>query len=363
MAIIRGTSAGEMLFGTKAEDNSIAGNGGNDLIFGRGGNDLLLGGKGNDVLFGRNGHDEMYGGAGDDYLSGGNGRDTLSGDKGNDTLRGGNGNDTFVINANLAGDGVKQIADFDIDRSLRRMTFDDTLELSNAGGHSFVFQETVDGNIELYIDGELTAVINGSRGSTFSAADLLSATEFSGGSPSSVSLLDADGNAIKYTISGTSEDDQLSGVPGISNTIAGNDGGDLISGRGKADVLLGNSGNDTLMGTNGNDTLFGGGDDDDLHGGNGADLLNGDKGADTLEGGNGADTFVFNVKHAGTGVDTVTDFDLAEGDTLSFMNVTGTLSATQDGADVLIEHDGALLVVIETTDATDMAAFVDNVFV
>ena len=363
MANISGDGTDEVLRGVAGEENSIAGNDGNDKIIGRGKSDLLLGGKGDDTVFGANGHDEMYGGAGNDYLKGGNGRDSLSGDKGNNTLNGGNGDDTFVINAALVGQSFSLIEDFDIERQLRRMTFDDALQIKNVGGQQFVLQETSDGDVELYVDGVLMATIQGSVCGGLSASDLLNATDFVGGSPASVTLLDEFGAEIQHKIVGTPEDDALSGVPGISNLIVGQSGDDILNGRGKGDELLGNQGQDTLNGSSGSDTLKGGGGADELSGGNGGDDLFGDKGNDTLDGGRGsdeltgganADTFQFNVAHAGTGVDTITDYDAAEGDVIALLNVTGSVTTAQNGADAEIYHDGELLFVVLDTAEGDL---------
>lgn len=357
MAVKNGGSGNDILIGAGGEENSLAGNGGNDVLIGRGKSDLLLGGKGNDILFGANGHDELYGGAGDDLVSGGNGRDTLSGDKGNNLLLGGNGDDTFVIDAALSGtEAYDTIGDFDVGRQLRRMTFDDAILLKNVAGQSFVFQETADGDVILLVNGVERALFNGSRGAELSAADLLRVTEFTGGTPSSVALLDKDGVPIPFTLSGTSGDDLIVGQPGIANTIAGNAGDDEIIGRGKDDVLLGNGGNDELTGSNGNDTLFGGGDDDLLQGNNGADTLSGDKGNDTLVGGNGNDTqtgglgddtFVFDDND---GSDTVTDF--GNGTDSVELTSGGSYSLAYDGTDTTMTY-GSTVVVFENAEVME----------
>jgi Ca2+-binding RTX toxin-like protein len=74
-------------------------------------------------------------------------------------------------------------------------------------------------------------------------------------------------------------------------------------------VAVGGSGNDTLAGNNGADVLLGGGGNDTLVGGAGVDLLGGGAGNDTLTGGASADLFV-----GGIGTNTLTDLSVAEGD-------------------------------------------------
>jgi Ca2+-binding RTX toxin-like protein len=91
------------------------------------------------------------------------------------------------------------------------------------------------------------------------------------------------------TILGTAGDDILSGAGG-ADVIAGLGGNDTISGLGGNDIICGGEGNDTLNGGNGNDQLFGGPGDDILNGGNGNDLLDGGAGADALTGNVGNDT-------------------------------------------------------------------------
>ncbi|MBF9036352.1 hypothetical protein HKCCE2091_19100 [Rhodobacterales bacterium HKCCE2091] len=354
MATINLGSGDDVQGGVAGEENSIAGNAGDDLIIGRGKSDLLLGGQDNDTLKGANGADELYGGSGDDEIYGGNGADTLSGDKGENILVGGNGSDTFVINAAIAGQGHDTIMDFDLDRQNRRMTYSDSLEIKNVAGATIVFQETAGGDVVVEIDGFVVATIKGSEG-PIEVEKLLAATEFTGGSPASVSLLDALGDPVPYTVSGTAGDDLLGAVPGLGTTIAGGPGDDTLNGRGKDDVLLGGPGEDELNGANGSDTLYGGGDNDVLVGGNGGDLLNGDRGSDVLTGGNGGDTFQFTAAHAGTGVDTITDYDASEGDVIQIRNGDPLLlTYTDTGDDTEVYYDGELIFVVEMTDPGDI---------
>ncbi|NEQ70285.1 MAG: calcium-binding protein [Symploca sp. SIO2D2] len=148
-------------------------------------------------------------------------------------------------------------------------------------------------------------------------------------------------------IRGTSGDDILKGTLGIDR-IFGFGGNDVLQGRKGSDRLLGGAGDDTLLGNEKNDRLWGNaGDDilsggtgrDRLWGGTGDDLLSGGAGSDRLWGnagtdhllgdagndqlvggggndyllgGTGADTFSFlSPNH---GIDTIIDFNLAQGD-------------------------------------------------
>jgi len=95
----------------------------------------------------------------------------------------------------------------------------------------------------------------------------------------------------------------------LNNVVRGFDG--------SADVINGQGGNDTLYGLEGNDLL---------RGGTGNDFLYGDAGDDRLVGGLGADQFVFRTGEAfeasDLGVDTIVDFNGAEGDKIALRRRT-----------------------------------------
>ena len=86
-----------------ADDQTIAGNDGNELIHGAGGNDQITGAGGIDILFGDTGNDTLSGGAGNDFLYGGAGNDILNGGAGNDYLKGNGGDDRFVFDESAGG--------------------------------------------------------------------------------------------------------------------------------------------------------------------------------------------------------------------------------------------------------------------
>ena len=88
------------------------------------------------------------------------------------------------------------------------------------------------------------------------------------------------------TIRGTEGPDVLTGTI-KSDVIMGLGGADVIRGGNDDDVICGGAGDDTLRGENGVDTLLGGFGDDDLFGGNGDDVLIGGPGDDVLVGGGG----------------------------------------------------------------------------
>ena len=96
-------------------------------------------------------------------------------------------------------------------------------------------------------------------------------------------------NGLTATIVGTSGDDVLTGTAG-DDVIVGLEGNDIIRGGLGNDVICGGPGDDTLSGQGGNDVLFGEQDDDILDGGEGGccnPLTN--SGDDVLHGGQGDD--------------------------------------------------------------------------
>jgi Ca2+-binding RTX toxin-like protein len=110
-------------------------------------------------------------------------------------------------------------------------------------------------------------------------------------------------------IFGTDNSDQFSGN-NAQDVMFGLNGDDTIRGGKGYDFVCGHSGNDILYGDVGNDKLYGFDGNDQIHGGAGNDRLLSGSGADTLYGEDGADFF-----DCGTGIDTIVDFNSAEGDT------------------------------------------------
>ena len=122
--------------------------------------------------------------------------------------------------------------------------------------------------------------------------------------------LDFHATAGDDSLTGSSQDDTMSGGKG-NDSLLGNNGNDILDGGKGNDKLYGGNGNDSLDGGEGNDKLYGGnGNDildggegnDKLYGGNGNDILDGGEGNDYLEGGFGDDTYIWK---AGGGSDTI----------------------------------------------------------
>lgn len=87
---------------------------------------------------------------------------------------------------------------------------------------------------------------------------------------------------------------------GVSATIVGTEGDDVLVGTNQSDIIAGLGGNDQITGGNGNDIICGDSGDDELEGGNGEDRVLGGAGNDVVAGDNGKDQL-----RGGSGVDTV----------------------------------------------------------
>ncbi len=190
-------------------------------------------------------------------------------------------------------------------------------------------------------------------------------------------------------INGTAGDDTVEGTIGIdlllgfggNDLLQGNEGHDFLFGHAGNDILyggeghdylLGGTGNDLLYGDEGSDILLGGEGNDRLYGGIGSDLLLGNDGNDVLVGGTGADTFGFLSPNQG--IDTIVDFNLAQGDLIQISAsgfggglTGGTLDADQltigsaatNGSDRFIYNDatGALFFDPDGTGALGQIQF------
>ncbi|CAK1701617.1 Cadherin-like domain-containing protein [Vibrio crassostreae] len=101
--------------------------------------------------------------------------------------------------------------------------------------------------------------------------------------------------------------------------------------------LLASDFDTNLTGGSGNDRLVGGAGDDTLVGGDGNDTLIGGGGSDILTGGDGMDSFVWlNIED---GVeDTITDFDLSEGDSIDLREVLPELKNSSPDMTALLQQ-------------------------
>jgi Ca2+-binding RTX toxin-like protein len=203
-------------------------------------NDVLTGGPFDEVIIGENGNDRLNGGGGQDQLDGEDGDDTIDGGPGDDSLRGGgagNGADRLI-----GGPGVDSL-DFQ-GRGLP-VTITQNGDADDGGSGE---GDNVGSDIETLIGGKGDDTISG--------------------------------GGVSNTIFGSFGDDVISGGAGADRTIQGNEGNDLLNGDAGDDVgISGGAGNDRVSGGAGNDFILGsfdeepGIDDDELNGGPGVDTV------------------------------------------------------------------------------------------
>ncbi|WP_052362656.1 Hint domain-containing protein [Falsirhodobacter sp. alg1] len=274
-------------------DDTILGAGGADQLFGDDGNDSIFGGNGNDFIIGGAGNDTIYGGANNDLIYGdsllgttGAGNDVIYGGAGNDTIYGGNGNDSFVLEAGYGQDSIS----------------------------GDVGQDTLNGSA---VTDAMTVTVTNGAGTVTSASGVVTF------------------DTIETISTGTGNDTINAAASTDSIFIIGNGGNDQITGGSGNDTLFGVSGDDTINGGAGNDFILGNGDlgsaitgsnvlnggagNDTILGGSQSDTITGGTGDDSLTGGGGNDTYVY---AAGDGLDTITDFNSDDADTLADDDIT-----------------------------------------
>ncbi len=342
-------------------DDTLDGGDGRDNLNGEAGNDLILGGGDNDRITGRDGNDTIHAGAGDDWVGVWNdfgeapehnyfpewGDDQIDGGDGNDVLSAGFGNDTVD-----GGPGNDYVAGEQGDDSL-------------SGGEGLDWLWGGDGRDSLH-GGAGRDNLNGEAGD-----DLV----FGGEGADRIT-----GNAGNDTVHAGEGDDWVGVWNDWGEDPARNyfpeGGDDLIFGEGGDDVLSAGFGNDTVDGGSGNDYVAGEQGDDSLTGGEGIDWLWGGAGDDTLAGGLGADHLIgeggadlFLFRSLSDCGDRILDFDAAEGDRIGVTALLASvgyagadpfsdarLAWVAAGADIRLELDGGLVVVIASTGLFDLPA-------
>jgi len=285
-ATLVGTEGDDTLVGTWQAD-VIVGLGGDDTISGLAGDDTICGGEGDDTITGDSGADLIFGEAGDDVISGKSGSDTIFGGAGNDTIDGDSqadaihgGDDDDAINGGAGNDALDGGNGLDVvDGSWATDTCDDAETAPNCETITFNGEENTPVDpppAEPFSCNGLTATIVGTSGD-----DILQ------------------GTWQDDVIVGLGGDDTIFGQAG-ADTICGGDGDDIINGASQDDTIFGGAGDDVISGKSGADTIFGGPGNDTLDGDSQSDTINGDNGDDAINGGAGPD-----VLDGGNGVDTI----------------------------------------------------------
>jgi len=295
------------------------------IFNGGNGNDIFNGEDGDDVLNGFGGNDTLNGGDGDDILNGGDGGDVLDGGGGVDTLTGGAGVDIYYVD-NPLDVVVEEENGGRADRVIINRVINNVTDASE--GVNYTLAANVEmlqilgggNNVNINATGnELNNFLVGNnyQNSLFGldgndALEGLGGGDFLyGGAGNDIyrisdatdtitedvdAGIDTVESKISFTLGANLEnltlyknpqspqDDPLDGIGNkLDNTITGNDSTNILSGK---------RGNDTILGEGGIDLIVGGVGDDILTGGDGADA--------------------FYRWRSGTGVDTITDFQVGE---------------------------------------------------
>ena len=150
---ISGTTGDDNLYGTN-DSEIISGGRGDDNISGNGGMDTLIGGRGDDDIYGGFEADEISGGRGDDYIFGNGGDDLINSGSGFDTVYLGKGEATVILDK---GEGFDTIFNFQLGATKFEVGSLDNLN----------FADSMNG-AEIFLQGDLLAVVAGQSANTFS---------------------------------------------------------------------------------------------------------------------------------------------------------------------------------------------------
>ncbi|HEV2746405.1 MAG TPA: calcium-binding protein [Allosphingosinicella sp.] len=271
MAVINGTSEGEALFGTGADDE-MNGLGGNDVLRGRTGDDRLDGGAGADRMLGRFGDDTYFVDHRDDRVG----------------ERFGEGVDTVIVTR--AYRLTQQVENLELAGFARRgwgNALDNRLDASGQANGRRPVDNVLDG-------GSGADVMAGGFGEDIYFVDNVGdVIEELGENRFGWSLNhDQVFASVSYKLPEDQNPAELESVWVEHLLLLGS--ADLNgTGNATANLIRGNSGNNRLSGLGARDTLQGGEGNDELRGGEGGDSLAGGAGNDLLVGGAGVDIFRF----------------------------------------------------------------------
>jgi len=241
------------------------------------GDDTLIGSDNGDTLIGSRGNDSMFGGAGDDVFvwNPGDGNDLVEGQAGTDTLQfnGANIAERFDLSAN----GTRLRFSRDIANIVMDVNGVEQVNVTERGGGDNTTVNDLTGTGVVNVSLDLASVPGSGVGDgaidtvNVEATNAADVVTISGG-PGAIAV---DGFATRVNIAGSEVTDSL--------VVDGLDGDDVLNGSALAAggitlTLNGGNGDDVLVGSDGNDMEFGGAGDDVLLGGPGQDVLDGGTG-------------------------------------------------------------------------------------
>lgn len=155
--VIYGGDAGERIWGG-TDNDYVHGGAGADQLWGNLGIDTLEGGLGSDVMYGGDANDTLFGGAGNDRLWGDAGADTLEGGFGADQLYGGAGDDV-ILSRSDAGEPTPAKGGSTVSPAMAEGSAD--VLYGEAGADNFRFELTVNAKASvLAANADANGVIN-----------------------------------------------------------------------------------------------------------------------------------------------------------------------------------------------------------
>ncbi|EGF90872.1 hemolysin-type calcium-binding repeat 2 copies family protein [Asticcacaulis biprosthecium C19] len=347
------------LLGRAAENLTLTGTANLNAI-GNGLNNVLVGNTGNNLLDGAVGNDSMTGGLGNDTYT-----VDAAGDVVTEAV--GEGTDevqstrTYVLGANLenlvlTGTGIANATGNALNNRLTGNITGNVLT-GGLGNDVYVVQNTSDTTVELV--GEGTDFVVSSVSYTLAAnVENLTLT--------GTANLSGTGNDLANVLTGNSGNNILTGGLGDDIYYIQNAGDSVVEQHlqgtdtvvstvtyslfGRAIELL------TLTGT-ADINATGNGLSNSLIGNSGVNILEAGAGNDNLRGNGGADVFLFLT---GSGLDTVKDFTAAQNDSINvnayMAGVANAGLVTQSGANVLISLSAGNVITVENATQADVLA-------
>jgi Ca2+-binding RTX toxin-like protein len=273
-------------------------------------------------------------------------------------IRGTNGNDQFVQNS-LTNLNISTLGGNDTINLNRSDDLGGDNRVDAGAGNDTVMNAFEGGNIillgkgnDVYFGtgfstlGGLDGVDGGAGNDQFVIQTLKSA--YHGGNGKDVFFSDGWQN----NINGGNGIDTISYQARHQNNVIGDEGVviDLAAGKARTGAsrletltsienAIGSENADAIGGTNGKNFLVGLGGNDEVHGFGGNDIIEGGRGSDFMSGGTGGDHFVYRAANeAGTNnqnpfaVETIADFNGAEGDRIDLSVMAGSDGFTFNGA-------------------------------
>jgi hypothetical protein len=316
---------------------TIRGGSGDDVLYGLGGNDALYGDSGNDLLDGGTGIDSLFGGLGDDTYLVDDAGDTISEalDAGIDTVQSsvswtlGANVENLVLNGQNSLIGTGNTLANTITGNAAASTLsggDGSDQLIIGAGSSGSSIDGGTGTDKLVVTGSVTSLaaltgiealeLQGGGALTLTASQAMTGLAFNSAFSGSGTVTIAMDAGVLLAIAGYQG---AAANPGVTFTINGTTGTDIIKAAHFSNTILGGAGQDQIRGGNGVDIIDGGTERDKIAGWGGADILTGGGGNDQFR-------YLFATDSGiGATADRITDFTIGS-DVIDFRLLDSDLS-------------------------------------